>query len=118
MIRLLLVLLLSAVAVSASAQTVNPTTTLFTASPDHSAVVGGNPVLDHYQLDVMVGNAGGALSFTKDIGKPTPNAQNEISVQVPEFATRTSGVYALTVSSVGPGGTGRSSAVAWRPRPP
>lgn len=110
-VAVLLACLLFTVAAPAVAQTVNPTATVFTPSSDHTAVVGGIPVLDHYQLDVMVGTASGALSFTKDIGKPNPNAQNEISVAIPEFASRSTGVYAATVSAVGPGGTGRSSAV-------
>ena len=94
------------VATFAHAQTatvINPTQISFTASADHNVVLSGVPVLDHYDVNVVVGNSSGALSFTKSIGKPVPDAQNTISVTLPEFVALNRGTYVATVSSVAPG---------------
>ena len=106
--RALLVLLVVGCTSTARAQVVNPTRATFTASADHTATVGAVAVLDHYQLDVMVGTPTGALAFTFGLGKPTPAADNSITIPVPPLATLASGLYVATVSAVGPGGTGRS----------
>lgn len=99
------------VAAPLSAQTVsNPTVVSFTASPDHSVVVSGVPVLDRYELNTMIGTSTGALSWTQDLGKPTPTSTNTIEVAVPRFATLSRGTYVVTVSAVGPGGVTPSAA--------
>jgi hypothetical protein len=84
-------------------------TAVFTASPDHNAVVGGVAIVASYQLDMMHASATGALAFSKGLGKPTPDASNTISVAIPEFLAQPSGVYVGTVSAVGPGGAGKSA---------
>lgn len=80
----------------------NPTTAQFTASADHATVT-------NYQLDTMAGSATGAIAFTLNLGKPTPNAANLISVLVQPFATLPPGTYVATVSAMGPGGAGKSA---------
>lgn len=92
-----------------SAQTINPRTAYFTASGDHDTVVSGLAAIERYELAVMVGSATGAMAFSKDLGKPNPNAQREIAVTIPEFATMASGSYVATVSAIGPGGVARSA---------
>lgn len=114
-----LCLLLLLVALSARAQ--NPPSVSFTASSDHNVLVGTTPVLDGYQLDVMKETASGALAFTRTLGKPTPDASNQIVVPVPEFLTQGNGLYVATVSATGPGGTARSvpaDPFAWVSQPP
>lgn len=91
-----------------SAQTVNPRSVAFTASPDHATNIGGVDILTSYQLDVMVSNSTGALAFTKGLGKPTPDATNTITVTVPEFVTQARNTYVAIVSAVGPGGSTKS----------
>ncbi len=93
------------VASVAFAQT--PPSAVFTASSDHSAVVGTTPVLTNYSLEVVVGTTTGALAFTKNLGKPTP-VNGIITAPVPEFLGRTNGVYFAQVSAIGPGGTSKS----------
>jgi len=98
-----------------------PPRAVFVASSDHAVDVGGTPLVTTYQLDVMIDTATGALAFSKSLGKPTPNAQNEISVSLPEFVTLPNKVYVATVSAIGPGGTARSEPsdpFVWLSRPP
>lgn len=104
--RIWLTLALISMSAAASAQTAPVAE--FNASPDHSIVVGATPVVSGYQLDVMLGTVTGALSFTKSLGKPTPDASNLIRVPLPEFLTKANGIYVATVSATGPGGTTRS----------
>lgn len=95
--------------VSASAQVVNPTTAVFTASTDHSTVQNGVVLVDGYSLDIMLGNATGALALSISLGKPVPAANNEITANVGgSFAKLLSGTYVATVVAVGPGGSARS----------
>lgn len=102
-------LLLIAVPAVAQSTVVNPTAVEFTASTDHNTDVGGVAVVTNYQLDTVSLSPTGALAFTKNISKPTPDASNKIRVTVPEFLTLAPNVihYAY-VSAVGPGGAGRS----------
>lgn len=93
----------------------------FSASADHSTAVGSTPLVTGYQLDVMVDTATGALAFTKSLGKPSPSAQGEIVVPLPEFAARPNGVYVGRVSAQGPGGSTPSlpsAPFAWIGQPP
>lgn len=107
-IPILCVALLLAAGVSAQT-VVNPSKVVFTASPDHSAVVSGVAVLTNYQLDVMKDTATGALAFTQGLGKPTPSATNDITVTVAQFLTMGNGTYVAKVSAVGPGGANASA---------
>lgn len=104
MIRVLLAFVFALIASAAQAQVVNPKTLEFDASADHNVMVGGVPAVDHYDLNILVGNAAGAMSFTKGLGKPTPNAQNRIIfTDVPEFITRPRGTYVVTIAAVSGG---------------
>lgn len=95
-----------------AAQTVlNPNTVEFTASPDHATkAADGTPILDHYDWLVVQSSPTGALFMTVNLGKPTPNASNTITV-TPSFATLGIGTtYYSFVEAVGPFGSSRSAA--------
>jgi hypothetical protein len=83
-------------------------TLVFVASADHATVVGTTPVVTGYQLDVLMDTGNGALAFTRSLGKPVPNAQQEITTVIPEFLGRANGIYVARVSAQGPGGTSAS----------
>lgn len=108
--------LLALVASSASAQTVvnGNSDIVFTASADHNVVVAGVAKVTNYRLDTNIFTTQlGALSFQKNLGKPTPNAQNEIVISnIAEFGTLPQGSYAARVFAVGPGGEGASNTVS------
>lgn len=95
------------VAAVVSAQTINPKTITFTASTDHNVVVGTTPIVDHYDFTVVSTSGPVTTVFTKGLGKPTPNAQNDITASLAaEFAAITSnGVFSGQVTAVGSGGT-------------
>lgn len=94
----------------ASAQVVNPSTAIFTASADHAAVLNGVAVVESYQLEIVTTAAGGALALTVNLGKPAPSASNEIAADLtPSVAKLANGAYVATVVAVGPGGAGRSA---------
>lgn len=95
------------VASAAGAQTINPTKIIFTASSDHNVVVAGTPVLDHYDFTVTATNPLGVLVFTKNLGKPTPATNGDITADIgPDVANIVAnGLYNGIVTSVGPGGS-------------
>lgn len=110
--RRLLIIALLLMASAAHAQ--EPRTLLFTASPDHNAVLANQPVVTGYEARVLIGTATGALAFTQALGKPTPAAPvppatvGDISIDLSQFAvfnSLTRGVYVAIVNAVGPGGT-------------
>ena len=78
----------------------------FTASADHATVT-------RYVMDVYLSTAiiGVTLPLTtSDLGKPTPNSSNEIIVDRTSLLNSLlPGVYRITVSAVGSGGSSRSS---------
>jgi hypothetical protein len=78
----------------------------FTASADHETVT-------RYVMDVYLstGIIGVTLPLTtSDLGKPTPDSSNEIIVdQTSLLSGLLPGLYKITVSAVGPGGSSRSS---------
>ena len=96
------------VASPADAQTINPTQIQFAASPDHNLTVGATPVVSNYQLDVITTAAGGALAFTVNLAKPTPDASNLITANVTQLTALANGLYTGSVSAVGPGGATKS----------
>jgi hypothetical protein len=84
---------------------------MFTASDDHDTTVAS------YLLEVFASgadpNTGPAIEST-NLGKPAPNGDREISVdETPFFSALSPGNYTATVSAIGPGGSARSSAVAF-----
>src|SRR5574339_468618 len=95
-----------ALVVPASAQT-GTWSLAFTASTDHNRVEFNNPVVDHYE--VVVAPVAGGAGFTKNIGKPTPNASNDITVNITtEVLALNPGDYVGRVKAVGVGGEGVS----------
>lgn len=120
--RLLFVLfvLLGAPAFAQTTTVLNPSTVIFTASPDHNATIGGTAVVSNYVLEVYDGTT---LVRSTDLGKPTPNASNDISAPLTNAGLAKNKVYTAFVVAVGPGGSARSatgsSPFAWpdAPRP-
>jgi len=74
--RLVLAFVALLLAANAHAQTViNPHFIDFAVSSDHTATaLDGSPILTRYELTAVAMNANGALIWTLDLGKPTPNA--------------------------------------------
>ena len=109
--RVCLLTLLIPAQVSAQANITNPKVATFVASIDHAKTLpDGVEIVTGYQLDCHVLNAAGALAFSKQLGKPTPDATNTIGpVTIPEFVTLPSNQYVCTAAAVGPGGLGRSA---------
>ena len=89
-------------------QTTGTYTVRFTASPDHSATdQGGTNVVSSYAL--VVTPQGGSALAPRDLGKPTPNAQNEIAVDINAYIIALPpGTYTAVVKAIGPGGEGVS----------
>lgn len=95
--------------------TVTPTSSswvvVFTASVDH------NTTVTSYRLEVFANGADPNTATpvaTSDLGKPTPNASNEIPVDRTAFFTALApGTYLATVSAVGTGGSSRSAPVSF-----
>lgn len=104
--RTFLTLALLALAPAAYAQApINPTKITFTASVDHSTVVGSTPIVDHYEFQTIAMNPAGVIAFTRVLGKPTPDGTGSITATISDFATLANGVYTGKVLAVGPGGT-------------
>lgn len=84
---------------TAQAPVQNPTAVIFTPSPDHD-------LINTYLVEIR--NSLGAVIQTIDVGKPTPDAQNEcratLNVQPIAF-----GSYTITMRSVAGGITGPQS---------
>ena len=82
-----------------------------TASADHDDGV------DSYLLEVFASGADPDTASpvaSSDLGKPTPDANREISVDRSAFFTALApGNYIATVKAIGPGGTARSTAAAF-----
>lgn len=90
----------------ASAQTVNPTTLEFTASPDHNAVsTSGTPLLSRYDLQYFLPGASQPYQ-TQSLGKPTPGGAGDIRIPVSSLSSVPSQgiVTEARVVSVGPFG--------------
>lgn len=97
----------------------NPTTLVFTASADHARTlpVSGDPVVTGYRARYWLASqctptcpTTGTPAFTIPLGKPTPNAQNEIVVTNIFQGLVLNTVYRAVVEAVGPGGATASSA--------
>lgn len=85
----------------------NPREICFEPSPDHATMVGAQPVVSEYALEVYLQGAT-APFWTVTLGKPTPS-QGAIRLPVPSVpAAEMFRVYEVRVAAVGPTGTGRS----------
>ena len=104
---------LFAAVVSAQSPTIQPTQLQFTASTDHTGVITGTstPLLTNYTVNVLAGAT--QVLTPVSLGKPTPDASNQIVVQLSSIAGFLSlaknTVYTATVAAVGPGGTQASA---------
>ncbi len=110
--RWILAVVVCLVPAGLDAQTViNPRFADFTASPDHAATkLDGTSVVTRYELVATAVNATGALVWTQDLGKPTPNA-GTITVALPAALTITpETLYTATVRAIGPDGSSPPSA--------
>jgi Domain of unknown function (DUF4082)/PASTA domain len=101
---------LGAAPVSMTAAASLPITVVFHASTDHATVVS-------YLLEVFANgsdpNTATPLA-SSDLGKPAPDGSGDITVDRTTFFNALApGTYLVTVSSIGPGGPGRSTAVTF-----
>jgi hypothetical protein len=87
-----------------------PTGVSFHASADNATVTS-------YRLDISAAGADPNTATpvsSLDLGKPTPDASNTITVSAPTFFSALApGSYQLTVTAISPSGTGRSPASAF-----
>jgi len=101
----------SAVTVTVSNGTSTTTTVIFQASADH------NTGVTSYRLEIFANGANPSTATpvaSSDLGKPTPAANGDITVdQTAFFNALAPGTYQATVSALGPGGEGQSSAVTF-----
>jgi hypothetical protein len=98
------------VSTSTSTSTI-PTGVIFTASPDHATLV------TYYELRIYAAGANPSTATpiaTSNLGKPTPDANNDIFVnQATFFSALTVGNYVGAVAAVGSGGSSVSTAVTF-----
>jgi predicted phage tail protein len=87
----------AAVSVTVSAATAPPKGVTFQASADHATVTS-------YKVEVFaagVNTTTGTALSSIDVGKPTPNSNNDITVSIPSFFSALApGTYQLTVAAV------------------
>ena len=99
----------SAVSVTVSAVTAPLRYVVFQASADHATLVTS------YRLSVYASGANPATATpisTANLGKPTPAANNDITVdELSFFNALAPGNYIATVSAIGSGGTSQSAAI-------
>jgi hypothetical protein len=103
----------SAVAtITVSAATTPPTKVVFQASSDHSTTL-----VTSYLFEVFASGADPNTATpvaSSDLGKPTPDANGDITVdRATFFSALAPGSYVATVSAIGPGGKGRGTAVTF-----
>ncbi len=88
-----------------------PQGVVFHASPDHATLVTS------YRLDVFAATASPSTATpiaSIGVGKPSPDANGDITVVVPEFfSALPAGTYQLTIVAIGTGGIGRSAPVTF-----
>ena len=99
----------SAVSVTVSAVTAPLRYVVFQASADHATLVTS------YRLNMYASGANPATATpisTANLGKPTPAANNDITVdELSFFNALAPGNYIATVSAIGSGGTSQSAAI-------
>lgn len=82
---------------------------VFTASPDHSGISQGVPIVSGY--DLIATPQGGVALAAISLGKPTPDGTNTIDVNVnTQLNALPAGTYTAVVRAVGPGGAAPSPA--------
>jgi hypothetical protein len=102
--------LMLALGASAQAQTAsNPTTVQFVASLDHNTEFGGAPILTRYDLRIYLQGATAPIA-NYDVGKPMPDANNQIVVVNPSWfiGLAMNILHVARVASVGPAGEAAS----------
>lgn len=103
------------VAVPVSAQIVNPQTLEFPASADHAATFGAQPLVTKYEALVVRQSATGSVLYVTDLGKPTPNTSNVITVPMPLAgvggAAPNNTVLLVAIRTVGAPGTTPTTSV-------
>ncbi len=89
----------------------NPSLAVFDASADHNTVAFGAPLVSNYAVEFWLAGATAPVQTTS-VGKPTPDSQNLITVDLKTLSRPISlaGTYSIKVSAVGPGGTAASPA--------
>jgi hypothetical protein len=91
--------------------TTPPTGVVFTASPDHATLVTS------YELRIYASGADPNTATpvaTSNLGKPTPGANNDITVSQPSFFSALApGNYVAAVAAIGSGGSSLSTAVTF-----
>ena len=84
---------------------------VFTASADHATLVTS------YELRIYASGANPNTATpiaTSNLGKPTPDANNDITVSQPSFFSALApGNYVAAVAAIGSGGTSLSTAVTF-----
>jgi hypothetical protein len=100
----------STVTVSQATSTA-PTGVIFTASPDHATLVTS------YELRIYASGANPSTATpiaTSNLGKPTPDANNDITVALSSFfVSLAPGNYVAAVAAIGSGGSSVSTGVAF-----
>jgi hypothetical protein len=95
----------TAVAITVGAAS-TPTTLVFTASADHSTNVSSYTVAIYRSADPVTGSP----VATRDLGKPTPASNGDISVNISTLVDPLpAGTYKAVVRALGPGGTTAST---------
>jgi regulation of enolase protein 1 (concanavalin A-like superfamily) len=99
------------VTITVTAPVSPPTAVVFLASADHASGV------TNYLIEIFTAAADPATATpvaSSDMGKPTPAANGDITVDLAGFFSALApGAYQLTISAIGPGGTSSSPAVAF-----
>jgi hypothetical protein len=106
---LVVVLLGSAAPAVAQSVVLNPRQVVFTASPDHNTLVGGQPLVVRYDLRHFLVGASSPVT-TQDIGKPTPDGSSQCVASITALPLSTTAQYVAKVAAVGPSGEGVSAA--------
>lgn len=104
------VLMLLVTASEALSQVINPRTVEFTASADHAVVLAdGSPKVTGYEVRYYLSGAQSPVQSI-NIGKPTPGAQQKISVALDLTGVPFDPVqqYVVRVAALGPTGEGVS----------
>jgi len=97
--------------ITVTATTTLPTGVVFTASPDHATLV------TRYELRIYASGADPNTATpvaTSNLGKPTPDVNNDITVSQPAFFSALApSNYVAAVAAIGSGGSSLSTAVTF-----
>lgn len=81
----------------------------FTASPDHNATFAGAPIVSVYKTTYCLKATPTVCPITVDLGKPSPDATNTITVTSIFGSLVSNTEYVATVIATGPGGDSPAS---------